>query len=32
VFNPGGGVPNPDQPGQRIGNALVLGLRTVITF
>jgi porin len=32
VFNSGGGVPNPKQPGKRIGDAAVLGLRTVITF
>ena len=32
VFSPGGGVLNPDRPGQRIGGALVLALRTVITF
>jgi porin len=32
VFNPGGGIPNPDNPLQRIGNELVLGLRSTITF
>jgi len=32
VFNPGGGVLNPDKPGQRIGNAVVLALRSVINF
>ncbi len=32
VFNPGGGIPNPLAPPQRIGNEAVLGLRTVITF
>ena len=32
VVNPGGGVPNPNAPGQRIGNAAILGLRTTITF
>jgi porin len=32
VFLPGGGIANPASPGQRIGNELVLGLRTAITF
>jgi len=33
VFNPGGGVPNPNSPtGQRIKNETVLGLRTTLTF
>jgi len=32
VFNPGGGIANPDNPGKRIGNAAILGLRTVLTF
>lgn len=32
VFNPGGGVLNPDRPGQRIGDAFILGVQTVITF
>jgi porin len=32
VWNPGGGIPNPLEPASRIGNELVLGLRTVITF
>ncbi|MGE5089596.1 MAG: carbohydrate porin [Candidatus Levyibacteriota bacterium] len=32
VWNPGGGIPNPLQPTTRIGDELVLGLRTVITF
>jgi len=32
VFNPGGGIPNPNSPGQRIGDAAVFGLRTTITF
>jgi porin len=31
VINPGGGVPNPDT-GKRVGDAAVLGVRTVITF
>lgn len=32
IVNPGGGIANPDKPPSRIGNAVVLGLRTVITF
>jgi len=32
VFNPGGGVANPNAPNERIGNEFVLGLRTNITF
>jgi len=32
VFNPGGGIPNPNAPGQRVGDAAVFGLRTSITF
>ncbi|MFI4940890.1 MAG: carbohydrate porin [Burkholderiales bacterium] len=32
VFNPGGGIPNPNAPGQSIKNELVLGLRTNIAF
>ncbi|MGA9865318.1 MAG: carbohydrate porin [Acetobacteraceae bacterium] len=32
VFNPGGGVPDPTNPGQRVGNEAILGLRTNITF
>jgi porin len=32
VFNPGGGIPNPNLPGARIKNEFVLGLRTNITF
>ena len=32
VFNPGGGIANPNAPGQRIGNELVLGVRTNILF
>jgi porin len=31
-FNPGGGIPNPNVPGQRIKNEAVLGLRTLIVF
>ncbi|HTW72404.1 MAG TPA: carbohydrate porin [Acetobacteraceae bacterium] len=32
VFNPGGGLANPNNPTQRIANELVLGLRTNILF
>ena len=32
ITNPGGGIANPNSPGQKIGNAAVLGLRTVIQF
>lgn len=32
VFNPGGGIANPNAPMQRVGNELVLGLRTNILF
>ena len=32
VINPGGGLPNPLNPGKPIGNELVLGLRSVVTF
>ena len=32
VFNPGGGVVDPSAPTRRIGNELVLGLRTNILF
>jgi porin len=32
VFNPGGGIVNPNQPNRRVGNELVLGLRTNILF
>jgi porin len=32
VFLPGGGIANPDAPGQRVGNEAVLGVRTNITF
>jgi porin len=32
VVNPGGGIPNPNIFGRRIGNAAVLGLRTTIIF
>ena len=32
VFNPGGGVSNPQAPTRRVGDAAVLGLRTTIVF
>ena len=32
VFTPGGGIADPRRPGQRIGNELVFGARTVVTF
>jgi porin len=32
VFNPGGGIANPNVPTQRVSNELVLGLRTNILF
>ena len=32
VFMPSGGLPDPIESGQRVGNELVLGMRTVITF
>ena len=32
VFNPGGGIPNPNNPSQRIGNEAIFGLRSTITF
>jgi porin len=32
VFNPGGGLANPDNPNQRIRNELVLGVRTNVLF
>jgi porin len=32
VFNPGGGVVNPNNPNQRIKNEAVIGVRTNITF
>ncbi len=31
-FRPGGGIPNPSNPAERIGNEAVVGLRTVIAF
>ena len=32
VFNPGGGIPNPNRPDRRIGDAAIFGVRTTITF
>jgi len=32
IFNPGGGIPNPNARARRIGDAAVLGLRTTIMF
>jgi porin len=32
VFRPAGGVPDPDNPAQRIGNEAIVGMRTVVTF
>ena len=32
IFNPGGGIANPNVPGRRLGDAAVFALRTVITF
>jgi porin len=32
VFNPGGGVLNPNNPNERVGNEFVLGVRTNILF
>jgi porin len=32
TFNPGGGVANPNQPGQSVKNELVVGVRTNIAF
>jgi porin len=32
VFTPGGGLADPNNPGHRIGNELVLGVRTNILF
>jgi porin len=32
VFNPGGGIVNPDVPTQKVGDEAVLGLRTTILF
>jgi porin len=32
VFTPGGGIPDPLRPGQRVGNEALFGLRTNIVF
>ena len=32
VFNPGAGIPNPNNPSVRIGNEAIFGVRTNITF
>ncbi|MFM0213462.1 carbohydrate porin [Paraburkholderia sediminicola] len=32
AFRPAGGIPNPENPSQRVGNEAVVGLRTNITF
>jgi porin len=32
VVSPGGGIPNPNRPGQLVGSAAVFGLRIVATF
>ena len=32
VFNPGGGVLNPNNPAQRVGNEAIFGLRSAVTF
>lgn len=32
IIDPGGGVPNPNAPGQRVKNEAVLGLRSMVTF
>lgn len=32
VIRPGGGVPDPARPSKKLGDALVVGLRTTITF
>ena len=32
IINPGGGLPNPARPTKQIGNELVMGLRSTITF
>ena len=32
VFNPNGGVPNPQNPAKRLGDAAVFGLRTNVAF
>ncbi|WP_233874821.1 carbohydrate porin [Paraburkholderia adhaesiva] len=32
IFHPGGGIPDPNNNGARIGNEAVIGLRTVVTL
>lgn len=32
VFNPGGGILDPNRPGRRIDDAAILGLRAAVTF
>ena len=32
IFNPGGGIQNPNDPAKHIGNEAIFGLRTVFTF
>jgi porin len=32
VFSPGGGIPNLDNPSQRVGNEAIVGARTTISF
>ncbi len=32
VFTPGGGIVNPNNPSQSVGNEAVFGLRSVVTF
>jgi porin len=32
VFNPGGGIANPDAPSERVKNELILGVRTNVLF
>jgi porin len=32
VFRPGGGIVNPANPPQRIGNEAILGMRSIVTF
>jgi porin len=32
VFTPGGGIPDPNRPGQKVGSAAIFGLRTIATF
>lgn len=32
VFNPGGGILNPNNPAQRVGNEAIFGLRNIVTF